>query len=170
MKLIQEALVVKADVLDFKKRYDRSFSLDVDELDELGHTAEQVKEEYQALSDEQKSYVDGNARDTMIYMDIFISDINTKKENLLHPTPPPTPEPPPKTTYMTLEKFNQIETGMSYRKVADIVGKDGTLVYESEFLGVITKIYSWYGSDGFSNANITVQDGVVTSKSQFGLQ
>lgn len=73
------------------------------------------------------------------------------------------------TGYATLEKFNQIETGMKYEDVVKIMGSEGTVMSESEVLDIKTTLYYWYARNGVSNMNIMVQDGEVISKAQIGL-
>ena len=70
---------------------------------------------------------------------------------------------------MTLEKFNKIETGMTYQQVVDIVGEEGTLSTESSYGDQTMKIYYWYAKNGISNATISFMNGKVTAKSQIGL-
>lgn len=75
---------------------------------------------------------------------------------------------------ISLSEFNQIETGMTYEEVCNIVGGEGTLS-SSVDLGLgdsfKTEIYQWTG-DGIigANANVTFQGGKVMSKAQIGLQ
>lgn len=72
---------------------------------------------------------------------------------------------------LNLEKFNKIETGMSYDQVVEIIGEEGTVLSESEIANIKTIVYSWYGEGSVgANANITFQNGKVTSKAQFGLK
>lgn len=71
--------------------------------------------------------------------------------------------------YITMSEFNKIKTGMSYSEVKDIVGCSGTVVSETEVMGSKMTIYSWYGSDGVSNANVNINDGKVINKTQIGL-
>ena len=75
-----------------------------------------------------------------------------------------------KASYATMEKFNQIQTGMSYDDVVSIMGSDGELSSESEVEGYKTQIYVWYAMNGYSNMLVIIQDGVVSSKSQNGLE
>lgn len=71
---------------------------------------------------------------------------------------------------MTLEKFNQIETDMTYEKVVSIAGEEGTLSTESSYGNQTMKIYYWYAKDGISNATVSFMNGKVTAKSQIGLR
>jgi len=73
---------------------------------------------------------------------------------------------------ITLEKFEQVEHGMSYEEVADIIGSEGELVSESGEKGtdLYTVMYEWTEADeGFGNANFMFEDGTLTSKAQGGL-
>ena len=77
-------------------------------------------------------------------------------------------------TKISLEEFNQIETGMSYEEVVEIGGGEGTVLSESDITGdgqYKTTIYSWDGNGMLgANANVTFQGGKVISKAQFGLE
>ena len=75
---------------------------------------------------------------------------------------------------ISLEEFNKIETGMTYKEVCDIVGGEGTLG-SSVDVGVgdeyKTEIYQWTGDGSIgANANVTFQGGKVVSKAQIGLK
>lgn len=71
---------------------------------------------------------------------------------------------------MTLEKFNKIKTGMTYKEVVAIAGEEGTLSTESSYGNQTMKIYYWYSSNGISNATVSFMNGKVTAKSQIGLE
>lgn len=71
---------------------------------------------------------------------------------------------------MTLEKFNKIETGMTYQQVVDIAGEEGTLSTESSYGNQSMQVYYWYASNGISNATVSFMNGKVTAKSQIGLE
>ncbi len=72
---------------------------------------------------------------------------------------------------LNLEKFNKIETGMSYQEVVNIIGEEGTVLSESEIGNIKSTIYSWYGEGSIgANANVTFQNGKVVSKAQVGLK
>ena len=75
-----------------------------------------------------------------------------------------------KSTKMTLEKFNKIKTGMTYKQVVSIIGEDGKLSTESSYGGQTMKIYYWYASNGISNATVSFMNNKVTAKSQIGLE
>lgn len=69
----------------------------------------------------------------------------------------------------TMDKYNHVETGMTYDEVVAIMGGDGELSSDTEIAGVSSKLYMWDGEDIASNCSITFSDGKVSSKSQFGL-
>ena len=70
---------------------------------------------------------------------------------------------------ITLEKFNQIQTGMTYQQVVEIIGEEGTLSTESSYSNQTMQIYYWYAKNGISNTTVTFMNGKVTAKSQIGL-
>lgn len=70
---------------------------------------------------------------------------------------------------VTLEKFNKLETGMTYKQVVEIIGEDGTLSTESSYGDQSFKVYYWYSSNGISNATVSFSNGKLTAKSQIGL-
>lgn len=76
-----------------------------------------------------------------------------------------------KSEYITMDEYNQIETGMSYDEVVDIIGSKGELSTKSESNGYTIEIYTWYGNGtAGSNANVTFENGKATTKAQVGLQ
>ena len=86
------------------------------------------------------------------------------------------PETPPAEDLVTItmEEYDQIEIGMTYDEVREIVGGDGENVSSTD-IGIgdefVMEIYSWDSAgDGFGSATIIVQDGTVISKSQYGLE
>jgi len=71
----------------------------------------------------------------------------------------------------TLQKFNNIENGMSFEDVVSIVGEPTEMQSDSEVTGIQTTMYSWNVNDSFgANFNVMIQDGKVISKAQFGLK
>mgnify|MGYP001625167081 CR=1 FL=1 len=71
--------------------------------------------------------------------------------------------------YMTMDKFNEINNGMSYDDVKNIVGCDGTLSSEASSGDQSIKIYYWYAKNGISNANFSFQNDELVAKAQVGL-
>lgn len=71
--------------------------------------------------------------------------------------------------YITLEEFNKIQNGMSYDEVKEIVGCEGTVNSDTEVGSIKMTIYSWYGKDGISNANVNIENGKLINKTQIGL-
>lgn len=69
----------------------------------------------------------------------------------------------------TMDKYNQVKTGMTYDEVVAIMGGDGELSSDTKIAGVSSKLYLWDGEDIASNCSITFSDGKVSSKSQIGL-
>lgn len=65
------------------------------------------------------------------------------------------------------DNFINVEMEMSYEEVVALLG-EGTELSSSEVAGIKTTMYTWDGK-GISNMNVTVQDGIVTSKAQLGL-
>jgi hypothetical protein len=77
---------------------------------------------------------------------------------------------------ITLDKFNQIENGMSYYQVEQIMGVPGTLTVSSQTPGIpgvmnpiSNTIYIWQNPDG-SNMNVQFQNNHVICKAQAELQ
>lgn len=70
-------------------------------------------------------------------------------------------------------EFDQIQNGMSYEEVKNIIGSDGEVLSESGQAGqqFHTIMYKWDGEKGFgANANFMFQEGKLQNKSQFGLK
>lgn len=73
--------------------------------------------------------------------------------------------------YITLTEYNQIQPGMTYDEVCNIIGSKGTESAKSSVAGYTTSIVTWYGNGvAGSNANVTFQNGKVVSKAQAGLK
>lgn len=70
---------------------------------------------------------------------------------------------------LTLKKFNQLKTDMSYKEVVQILGTKGEVMSESEVAGIKTVLYTWDGSFG-ANMNATFQNDKLISKAQVGLK
>lgn len=72
--------------------------------------------------------------------------------------------------YITLDEFNQIQVGMTYDEVVEIIGSEGTVMSTSTFMDTTYTIYYWYAADEIANANVTFINDVVEGKAQVGLQ
>lgn len=75
---------------------------------------------------------------------------------------------------VTLAEFNKVQQRMTYQQVVGIIGSEGVVSWESSFENfdgsVLTmRTYTWENGD-FSNANVSFENGVVTSKMQIGLK
>ena len=72
---------------------------------------------------------------------------------------------------LTLAKFGQIQTGMSYDEVVAIIGNNGVEQSTSEVGDIRTVMVSW-ANPGLmqGNASIIFQNGKLMSKSQLGLK
>jgi ribosomal protein S17E len=71
-------------------------------------------------------------------------------------------------TKITMEKYNQVATGMTYEQVKAILG-EGTEMSKNEMAGYVTVMYMWQNKDG-SNMNVMFQNDAVNNKAQFGLK
>lgn len=74
------------------------------------------------------------------------------------------------TSDITLELFNQIQVGMTYEEVKELIGSDGTLMTDTNIGGIQSTMYMWKAADGIGNASIMFQNGAVVSGSQTGLK
>lgn len=73
--------------------------------------------------------------------------------------------------YITLDEFNEIQTGMTYEQVVAIIGSSGTPSVQTDGEGMSYQIYTWYGNGvAGSNANVTFINGEVSAKAQVGLK
>ncbi|WP_205692733.1 DUF3862 domain-containing protein [Lacrimispora amygdalina] len=76
-----------------------------------------------------------------------------------------------KSEYITLDEYNQIDTGMTYEEVQKIVGSAGTISSQVESNGYKIIIVTWYGNGtAGSNANVTFTNDSATAKAQVGLK
>lgn len=74
---------------------------------------------------------------------------------------------------ITLDKFNQLESGMTYEQVKAIIGGDGELAGESGKKGDAIHIVSYkYKGSGITGANASLmfQDEKLVNKAQAGLK
>lgn len=70
---------------------------------------------------------------------------------------------------LTLEKYNQIKNGMSYKEVVDILGGEGTETMSSGEGKYKVESYKWEG-DNYQFVTIVMTGGKVTSKFQANLK
>lgn len=80
------------------------------------------------------------------------------------------------TNKYTMDKFNQIQTGMTYDQVKSIMGDAGQVTTESQSPAipgvsdeVVIKGYQWQNGDG-SNAQVMFMNNQVDTKAQAGLK
>ena len=102
---------------------------------------------------------------------IYVTYVNGKQTYSIFGSNAVSQDNPPT---ISLEEFEQIQIGMSYQEVFDLVGSRGELLSEAD-LGLgdeyYTAIYSWDGEGALgANASVTFQGGYVTSKAQAGLE
>ncbi len=72
---------------------------------------------------------------------------------------------------ITLDEYNQCQTGMSYQECVEIIGGEGEPLAETNILDMNSSVYVWYGgSDGISNATLYFTNGKLTTKAQMGLK
>ena len=74
-----------------------------------------------------------------------------------------------KKTGLTLDKFNQLKNGMSYKEVVDIVGSEGSQVSSSGEGKYKVETYKWDG-ENFQYLIITFMGEKLYSKTQNGLK
>lgn len=70
---------------------------------------------------------------------------------------------------LTLDKYNQIKNGMSYKEVVDIIGSEGTEISSSGDGKYKVESYKWDGGD-FKWIFVTLMGGKVTAKTQSNLK
>lgn len=71
---------------------------------------------------------------------------------------------------ITMNKYNALRTGMSYREVATALGSEGKEMSSNEISGVKTVMYQWDSNSLGANMNAMFQNDKLVSKAQFGLK
>ncbi len=72
--------------------------------------------------------------------------------------------------YLTYDNYVQIQNGMSYSQVVDILdGHQGVLDTTSSYGGYTLSYYTWSNSSGSKCIVVGFQNGSVCTKSQYGL-
>lgn len=75
------------------------------------------------------------------------------------------------TVHISKSAYDRIEPGMSYDEVEAIVGGPGHLSSVEENEAVKTEIFTWDGNGRTgSNANVSFEDGRVTTKADYELR
>lgn len=69
----------------------------------------------------------------------------------------------------TMEKYNQVQTGMTLDQVVEVMGGEGQLQSDTDVAGTTSQIYSWSGESLGSNMTVTLMNGTVSAKVQYGL-
>lgn len=103
------------------------------------------------------NYTDGSGYITVTTQDGIVTAKNDVRVNTA-------------TSNITLEIFNQIQVGMTYEEVKELIGSDGTLMTDTNIGGIQSTMYMWKAADGIGNASIMFQNGAVVSGSQTGLK
>lgn len=70
----------------------------------------------------------------------------------------------------TMDKFNQIQTGMTYDEVKEIMGEDGIESVSAESDAASAKVYQWAGETPGSNITVSFLNDGVSSATQIGLE
>ncbi len=79
----------------------------------------------------------------------------------------------PLITTISLSQYNALNIGMSYQEVIDLIGGEGTLIYEPTAPDddYASKIYTWLGNGPIgSHATLTFENNVLTNKTQNDLK
>lgn len=72
---------------------------------------------------------------------------------------------------VTMSKYLQLQTGMSYSEAVDILGKSGVEIASSEVApGMRLQMFQWFNEAQTGNMNATFQNDRLTTKAQFGLR
>jgi hypothetical protein len=82
---------------------------------------------------------------------------------------PATPSIDTNADLISLDKFNQVQNGMTITQVQRLIGHEGKLLGSSTVANVVGKVYWWQNPQG-SNALVEFRNDKVVSKSQAGLQ
>ena len=76
---------------------------------------------------------------------------------------------PKSASGVTLAAYMQIQNGMTYEQVREIIGTAGEEISRSNIAGYSTVMYSWKNWNG-SNMNAMFQNDQLVTKAQFGLR
>lgn len=81
---------------------------------------------------------------------------------------PPKADAPP--TAITLGEYTAIENGMTYERVAYLVGSPGTMTTDMNSGAMSVRSYEWAGADAGTVVRVQFQNNKVITKMQTGLQ
>lgn len=85
--------------------------------------------------------------------------------------PPVAPAPPQPQSPVTLDNFLRVKNGMTFDEVCAVLGNPSTMLADSEIAGIRTVMFQWNAAGfGGANCNVTLQNGRVIAKAQFGLR
>ncbi|MBQ4557807.1 MAG: hypothetical protein IJA61_00315 [Clostridia bacterium] len=74
------------------------------------------------------------------------------------------------SNYLTYSNYTQIQNGMSYSQVVDILdGHQGVLDTSSSYGGYTLSYYTWSNNSGTKCIVVGFENGSVCAKSQYGL-
>jgi hypothetical protein len=71
---------------------------------------------------------------------------------------------------VNLAKYQAVQTGMAKWQVVSVLGCEGEELSRSDIAGFSTVVYMWRGASLGGNMNVTLQNGRVAVKAQFGLR
>jgi Domain of Unknown Function with PDB structure (DUF3862) len=75
------------------------------------------------------------------------------------------------TCKVGMTQYQSLASGMSYSRVAAILGCEGSEISRVDMGGFRTVMYMWEGQGSLgANMNIMIQNGKLISRAQFGLQ
>jgi hypothetical protein len=69
----------------------------------------------------------------------------------------------------TMQHFEDIEIGMTYEEICEIIGAEGELVAEAGSGDIVVQSYTWEGVNANSVISISFTNGVADAKAQTGL-
>jgi hypothetical protein len=78
-------------------------------------------------------------------------------------------QPVRRSDQITLAQYSQLQSGMSYAEVVEILGREGEEMSSSDVAGIRTVMYGWSNRGG-ANMNAMFQQGELVQKAQFGLR
>ena len=69
-----------------------------------------------------------------------------------------------------LAQYQSLATGMSYSRVAAVLGCEGSELSRVDMVGFKTVMYMWQGNSFAANMNVMFQNDALVSRAQFGLR